>query len=152
MGARQSTSWGYTPDANDPEFLTIKWDYGLGAASRHWDRWYIGDHDPAKKNLPRGIAGIVYMKAEDRVDVDVGKDPDFVDLHQPKRTALPYRSSVHVVVHPDDNQVKLGVLCLDSMNYVFTQHDLTLVQQVATRIGWLIQTAYTRKGSGESHE
>lgn len=136
----------YIPDENNTEFLTIKWEYGLGAASRRWDKWYIGDHDPTARNLYRGIAGIVYKKGEDRVNVDVTKDPDFVDLYQPRRTALPYRSSVHTLIHPDDIQVKLGVLCLDSMNYVFTQHDLTLVQQVATRIGWLIQTAFIRKG------
>lgn len=138
----------YVPDENNTEFLTIKWEYGLGAASRRWDKWYIGDHDPVARNLSRGIAGIVYKKGEDRVNGDVTKDPDFVDLYQPRRTSLPYRSSVHALIHPDDIQVKLGVLCLDSMNYVFTQHDLTLVQQVATRMGWLIQTASTRKGQG----
>jgi hypothetical protein len=29
------------------------------------------------------------------------------------------------------------------MDYVFTQHDLTLVKQIAIRIGWLMQTVQT---------
>ncbi len=133
----------YIPDPNNSEFLSLKWDYALGSASRHWDRWYIGAHDPTTKNSPRGIAGSVYMKGEDRVNTDITSDPDFVDMHQPKREVLPYRSSIHAVIHPDDKQKKLGVLCLDSSIYEFTLHDLTLVQQVATRIGWLIQTIET---------
>jgi hypothetical protein len=80
------------------------------------------------------------VKGEGRVNADVTSDPDFIDPYQPKRTVLPYRSTVNTVIHPDDKQKKLGVLCFDSLSYEFTKHDLTLVEQVATRLGWLIQT------------
>ncbi len=85
----------------------------------------------------------MYQKGEGRIDVDTAKDPDFVELHQPRRVTFPYRSTLHAVIHPDDEKKKLGVLCLDSMDYVFTQHDLTLVKQIAIRIGWLMQTVQT---------
>ncbi len=130
----------YTPDINNPDFLTIKWDYGVGNVSRHWNRWYIGKDDPATRGLHRGIPGSVYIKGESRVNADVSTDPDQMDPYQPKRPVLPYRSTIQAVIHPDDKQKKLGVLCFDSQSYEFTQHDLTLVDQVATRIGWLMQS------------
>jgi len=129
----------YTPDIDDPDILTIKWDYGVGYVSRHWNRWYIGAEDPATRGLHRGIPGSVYVKGESRVNPDVATDPDQVDPYQPKRSVLPYRSAIEALIHPDDKRKKLGVLCFDSLDYVFTQHDLTLVEQVATRIGWLMQ-------------
>ena len=129
----------YTPDSDDPDILAIKWDYGVGEVSRHWNWWYIGKQDPATRGLHRGIPGSVYVKGESRFNEDVTSDPDQVDPYQPKRSVLPYHSTVQALIQPDDKQKKLGVLCFDSLDYVFIQHDLTLVEQVATRIGWLMQ-------------
>lgn len=128
----------YTPDPNDPEFLTIRWDSGVGEVSRWANRWYIGGTDPTINHKRRGIPGAVWLKREGRVNAHVREDPDFVDPHQPPRDFLPYESTLHALIHPSDEQKGLGILALDSKDYTFTDHDLQLVTQAATRIGWFM--------------
>jgi len=129
----------YTPDSAIQK-LRIRWDYGLGQPSHRWNEWYIGDRDPKSTNQPRGIAGSVFVSGVDRANPSVLVDPDFVDAHSPRRSTLPYRSAIHTVIHPDDPTRKLGVLCIDSNTFVFSDADLDLVRPIATRLGWLLLT------------
>ena len=96
---------------------------------------------------------MVYLSGQGRVVPDIHKDPDFVDVYQPPRTALPYRSILLTPIYSYDEQTKLGIFCLDSSSYTFTSEDLELVAQVAIRIGWLMGILAVRElitqGGGE---
>jgi hypothetical protein len=128
----------YTPDPYEPDMLSIRWSRGVGDDSRLFNRWYIGNGDPNVLSKPRGIPGSVWVLGEGRVREHVRDDPDFVDPHVPKREFLPYDSILQTLIHPDDLERKQGVLCLDSKFYTFSEHDLKLVTQAATRLGWFL--------------
>lgn len=128
----------YIPDPADPDVLIILWSQGVGDDSRRFNHWYIGNGDPAATGKRRGIPGSVWIKGEGRVQEHVKDDPDFYDPHVPKREFLPYESILQTVIYPDGEQEKLGILSLDSKEYTFTQYDLDLVTQAATRLGWYL--------------
>jgi hypothetical protein len=134
----------YTPDPKDPTVLIIEWDHGVGEASRMFNRWYIGPLDPQTINKHRGIPGVVYITDKSRVVPEVRHDPDFWDAHIPPRAVLPYRSLLQIVIRDSNTQQKYGLLCIDSENYIFTDHDLQLVERIATWLGWLIKVRGTQ--------
>lgn len=133
----------FLPDEQNREFLVIKWDYGVGEASRRWNRWYIGDRDPETLGIHRGIPGEVFVKGNGCVVKNVRDNPDFYDSHQPPRSILPYNTILLAVIHPNDIKRKYGVFCLDSLTYNFSEKDLEIAQQVAIRLGWLIYWSQT---------
>jgi hypothetical protein len=135
----------YLPDVSEPDYISIVWDHGVGEQSRAWNRWYVGPMDPTTTRRPRGVAGSVFCSAESRVCPDVRLEPDFHDPYRPQRPNLPYKSTLNILVHPDDKTVKIGVLCIDSAGYKFTEKDKEMSEMIATRVGWLLYIRMTRQ-------
>lgn len=125
----------YLPKKNDSDYLTTEWcDEGVG--DKH--SWYIGDYDPSVKG-PRGIPGSVYWSKKSRVDAEIRDDPDFHNWKGRERKELPRISAVYALIHPDDKEKRMGVLCFESESYTFNEHDLALVKPVAIRLAWLLE-------------
>jgi hypothetical protein len=130
----------YLPDLSNPDFLVIEWSYQIGEEARDVNRWFIGQHHSGNNgNAPHpGLPGKAWTTGQGLVTEDVDDCPDFVELRVPPRPRLPYTSLLHAIIHPDDNEKKLGVLAMDSRGYTFTAHDLNLITQAATRLAWFL--------------
>lgn len=127
----------YLPKEDDPDYLTEYYDEGVGDELE----WYIGKEDPTGPLLkkPRGIPGSVYWSKKSRVDTEIRDDPDFYNRMERKREDLPRFSAIYALIHPDDEEKRLGILCFESERYTFNEQDLILVEPFAIRLAWLLK-------------
>jgi hypothetical protein len=130
----------YIPDPNNPDYLFIRWSREIPKEAIEVNRWYIGNnHVPASDTPKRGIPGAVWRAGMGRVNPQVEADADFVEpAYNPPRPSRPYQSTLHALITPDDPGSKLGILAIDSLRHEFTPDDLRIVNQLATRLAWIM--------------
>lgn len=147
--------------------LRILVGHGIGEESYLHNRWYIGPNDPDVIKRHRGTAGTVWVTGNDRVFDDAPNAPEFIDPYHPKRTKIGYRYLAQVVIwaperstpedddtdsnntdpEGEDNSQKMGILSIDSERYEFTEDtDLWILQQVATRLAWMLRLLESQGG------